>query len=242
MMGIDRWRWMVGMWSAIWTLIALTGGLRAVEVIQGPDAVIDASGTKATLTWQTDAECGTRVRYGLAPDKLEWKAGDGVAVQHSAILEGLAPGTTYYYTVGTAKVRLKSGQFTLPAKGATPEGPVLKKKPPTESAAAPRAPPARVTWGHLPSLRDHFERHGSDFAAKNEEDYARQAWEFLQRAMTEGLPAKQDASDGTLRVYDPASGAFAAYNRDGTTKTYFKPGSSGYWDRQPGRPVRLRKP
>lgn len=242
MMGIDRRRWMTGMWSAVWMLICLAGSLRAVEVTQGPEALVAASGTQATLRWQTDAECGTRVRYGLTPDKLEWKAGDGVAIQHSVTLEGLTPGTTYYYTVGTAKVRLKSGQFTLSEKGATPEGPVLKKKPAMESPAAPRAPPAKVTWGHLPSLRDHFERHGADFAAKSEEDYARQAWEFLQRAMAEGLPAKQDSSDGTLRVYDPASGAFAAYNRDGTTKTYFKPGSSGYWDRQPGRPVRLRKP
>lgn len=242
MMGIDRWRWVMGMWFAAGMLLCLTGSLRAVEVTQGPEAVVDASGTKATLSWRTDTECGTRVRYGLMPDKLEWKAGDGVAVQHAVTLEGLTPGATYYYTVGTAKVRLKSGQFTLPVKGGAAGAPVLKKPPQASSQASPRAPPARVTWGYLPSLRDHFERHGPDFGAKNEEDYARQAWEFLQRAVTEGLPAKQDGSDGTLRVFDPASGVFAAYNSDGTTKTYFKPGSSGYWDRQPGRPVRLRKP
>ena len=56
---------------------------------------------------------------------------------------------------------------------------------------------------------------------------------------TTGLPAKRDA-DGSLRVFDPATGAFAAYNRDGTTKTYFKPGSPGYFERQPGTPVDLR--
>lgn len=241
-MGIDRWRWMMRIGAAVGMLISLVGGVGAVEVTQGPEVVVAASGTQVTLNWRTDAECGTRVRYGLVPDKLEWKAGDGVAVQHSVTLDSLMPGTTYYYAVGTAKVRLKSGQFTLPQKGETAEGALLKKKPLAESPAAPRAPPARITWGYLPSLRDHFERHGPDFGAKSEEDYARQAWEFLQRAMAEGLPAKADASDGTLRVFDPGSGAFAAYNRDGTTKTFFKPGSPGYWDRQPGRPVRLRKP
>ena len=114
----------------------------------------------------------------------------------------------------------------------------------------PRAAPARApvsstafragqTWGNPATLPDHFARHGSDFGATNAQDYAHLAWQFLQRARAEGLPAKVDPA-GTLRVYDPASGAFAAYNRDGTTKTFFKPGSPGYFDRQPGRLVNLK--
>ena len=43
----------------------------------------------------------------------------------------------------------------------------------------------------------------------------------------------------------PLAGSGAAivkiYNRDGTTKTYFKPGSPDYFDRQPGRPVKLNR-
>jgi pyocin large subunit-like protein len=65
------------------------------------------------------------------------------------------------------------------------------------------------------------------------------AWEFLQRAKTEGLPAKQDET-GVLRVFDPGSGAFAAYNRDQTTKTFFKPGSRDYFARQPGHSIDLK--
>lgn len=91
----------------------------------------------------------------------------------------------------------------------------------------------------METLGDHFARHGRDFNARNADDYAAQAAAFLQRAKTTGLPAKRDA-DGSLRVFDPATGAFAAYNRDGTTKTYFKPGSPGYFDHQPGTPVDLR--
>jgi pyocin large subunit-like protein len=88
-------------------------------------------------------------------------------------------------------------------------------------------------------LADHFDRHGRDFRAASAEDYAAQAWLFLVRACAEGLPAKQD-SDGVVRVFDPGSGAFGAYNRDGTTKTYFKPGRRGYFEDQPGEPVNLR--
>ena len=44
-------------------------------------------------------------------------------------------------------------------------------------------------------------------------------------------------TDGTVRVFDPKTGAFASFNRDGTAKTYFRPGNSGYWQRQPGRPI-----
>ena len=95
------------------------------------------------------------------------------------------------------------------------------------------------TWGNPRSLRDHFERHGRDFAAKDANDYARMAAEFLRRAKAESLPAKVDDS-GTIRVFDPGSGAFGAYNRDGTTKTFFKPASNGYFDRQPGRRVDLK--
>lgn len=120
------------------------------------------------------------------------------------------------------------------------------RPPPAYPPAAPRsvpainALPARQTWGNPSSLADHFARHGADFGARDADDYARQAWEFLQRAKAEGLPAKLDA-DGTLRVFDPRSGAFAAYNRNGTAKTFFKPGRPGYFEHQPGRPIDLRK-
>ena len=97
----------------------------------------------------------------------------------------------------------------------------------------------RQTWANPASLPDHFARHGSDFGARSAEDYARLAFQFLQRAKAEGLPAKVD-NQGVLRIYDPRSGTFGAYNSNGTTKTFFKPGRPGYFERQPGRPVNLK--
>lgn len=98
---------------------------------------------------------------------------------------------------------------------------------------------ARETWGRMETLEDHFVRHGRDFNAQNAEDYAAQAAALLKRARTSGLPAKR-AGDGTIRVFDPKTGAFGAYNSDGTTKTFFKPNSPTYFDRQPGERIDLR--
>jgi pyocin large subunit-like protein len=82
-------------------------------------------------------------------------------------------------------------------------------------------------------LQRHFRDHDADFGAKNADEYAEMASDFLQRAQREGLPTKID-SNGVIRVYDPQSNTFGALNPDGTTRTFFKPTSATYWDRQPG--------
>lgn len=131
-----------------------------------------------------------------------------------------------------------SGDATAPAnRGALP--PTASK---FESAVAKtvvaiqNALPARATWGNPRSLADHFERHGGDFRAKDADEYARMAWQFGELAKQGHFLVKVD-EDGVRRVFDPRSGAFAAYNSDGTTKTYFKPNSRDYFARQPGRLV-----
>ena len=123
--------------------------------------------------------------------------------------------------------------------GLQPNGGAVKEKQQSGPRALQSAAETTRTWGNPGSLRDHFERHGRDFAAKDADGYARMAAEFLDRAKAEGLPAKVDEA-GTIRVFDPRTGGFGAYNSDGTTKTFFKPGSNGYFDRQPGRRVDLR--
>jgi hypothetical protein len=98
-------------------------------------------------------------------------------------------------------------------------------KPPTLD----RIPEQR--WGDPASLDDHFARHGNDFGARSPEEYARMATEFFER---DDLPRKV-TPDGTIRIYDPSTNTFGAYNADGTTKTFFTPGSGAdYWERQPG--------
>src|SRR5215472_7838690 len=100
---------------------------------------------------------------------------------------------------------------------------------------------AGESWGDPATLADHFARHGADFGATTADEYAAQASAFLQRSQAEGLPTKVD-SRGVIRVYDPNTNTFGAYNPNGTTRTFYKPDPSihgyptnwDYWLAQPG--------
>lgn len=110
---------------------------------------------------------------------------------HTATVTALKPGVKYTVVVGTARVWLATNEFTTADTTATTSPEKIAAAPPGKTTSA-TAPPTRKIWVNLPSLPDHFARHGADFGAKNPDDYARKAWEFLQRAKTEGLPAKVD--------------------------------------------------
>lgn len=239
-----------------WVVGWLVSPLQAAELLEGP--TVEAQARSATISWRTDVATGARVRYGTAPDRMTSRAEGPVSGRHAITLEGLQPGTRYVFSIGTAKHVLATNAFTTTGGNvATPEpkGATNPVAVPDRSvtgagagaggrtaspAARPQAPPTRETWGSLRTLVDHFERHGRDFGSRNADDYAAQAWEFRQRAIREGLPAKRD-TEGVLRIYDPRTRAFGAYNRDGTTRTYFKPGRRDYFDDQPGRPVDLKQ-
>jgi hypothetical protein len=211
----------------------------AAEITGGP-SVEFTNGTQAVIRWSTDVSTGSRVFFGESPARMTRRVQGEEGVNHSAVLPALEPGTKWFFTVGTARVPLATNSFIVPGKT------FRERAPPNASEAtsttrgaeaARKAPPARETWGDLRSLPDHFERHGRDFKAKDADDYARIAWEFQQGAKAKGLLIKVD-SDGVTRIYDPKSGALGAYNRDGTTKTFFKPNSRDYFERQPGELVR----
>ncbi len=225
------------------TLLLIFGFLArtvlAVEIVGGVH--VAATGNTATLRWKTDVECGSRVRVGLAAENLDRKlSADGVGVDHGIVVGVLQPDTTYFFNVGTSRKVLAVGSFHTSGQAATKSGSAAPEK--KTLLPVRKAPPTRKIWGNIGSLQDHFDRHGRDFGAKTPDDYARMSWEFLNRALDEGWSAKVDGSDGTIRIWDAKSRAFAAYNRDGTTKTYFKPGGPDYFERQPGKPTKLIRP
>jgi pyocin large subunit-like protein len=102
--------------------------------------------------------------------------------------------------------------------------------------------PAATTRGRADTLADHFARHGGDFGAASEAEYAQQASRFFQRGIGDGLPTKINPKDGSIRIYDPQSNTFGAYNADGSTRTFYKPDPArrgfatnwDYWVSQPG--------
>lgn len=234
----------------------------AVNLVAPPEISPTTDGA-TMLRWTLDSAAGGRVRFGLAADQLDQIAADAVGTAHTLTLRGLKPGTKYFYSLGTSRHDLTTGSFIAGGGAAAPKNatdtqtPAPKKsllqkitgftaKPPAPTAtpvppvaknpAVRDAPATRRTWGNIGSLPDHFARHGGDFSAKSEDDYAAQAWRFRERAVAEHLPMKLD-TDSTVRVFDPKTRAFASFNRDGTTKTYFRPDSASYWQRQPGRAI-----
>lgn len=226
-------------------VVAVFGGAwaHAVELLGQPQ--VTPAPTSATITWKTDVACGTRLQYGLTEAQLTHKLEGPVSATHEVRLVALAPGTTYHYSIGSARARLSTGTFTTTgaAPSATPQPSMVRRvlnaiTPEKKATPAPAVPPTSKIWGNVATLQDHFDRHGKDFASKSPKDYAAGAWLFLQRARAENLPMKLDDTDGTLRIFDLSTGAFAAYTSEGKTKTYFKPGSPGYWQRQPGRLVK----
>lgn len=244
----------------LWLASFLFGhaSLQAVTLTSSPK--VEAGKDTATITWRTDVECGSRLNYGRSPTALNQRADGKVSADHTVTIGALEPGTTYYYSVGSAREKLAAGSFTTSATNAPPQtatssgddksksgglsgllskiglGKSSTPAPTPTKPAELRAPPTRSTWGNLSSLVDHFERHGRDFGATSPDDYAAKAWLFREQARAAGLPMKLDA-DGTVRMWDGRTRSFAAYNRDGTTKTFFKPDSPTYWQRQPGRPI-----
>ncbi|MDQ2868646.1 MAG: hypothetical protein M3R59_09600 [Verrucomicrobiota bacterium] len=219
--------------------VAFSGAAFATGLVGAPE--IARHGTEATIRWQTDVACGTRVK--IAPHATVIEPSDHTpTTAHSARIIALQPGVAYQISLGTARKWLATQTLAAANTPTTPPPPLATATPQPSVAVIASSvirPPARRTWGNPGSLPDHFNRHGGDFGATDPEDYARKAWEFQQQAKREGFPAKLD-SDGTLRVFDPKTGAFAAYNRDGTTKTFFKPGSRDYFERQPGRSIDLK--
>ena len=93
--------------------------------------------------------------------------------------------------------------------------------------------PAPDSWADLSTLKRHFLRHGADFESESDVNYAQRAARFFLESQQHHLPTKIDLN-GTIRIYEPSSNTFGSYNPLGKTRTFFKPKSSTYWQRQAG--------
>jgi len=243
-------------------LLACVPVASGLTLINGPH--VKAGETTASVTWTTDVEAGTRLHYGTQEKLLDQRASDSVGTEHRINLAGLLPGTTYHFSVGSARVLLGQGSFqTTGAPAATERskvsvgttvmrflsGLISPDSKAGSAASAPKptavttdsvltAPPTYQTWRQLDTLEDHYERHGADFRSVSKDHYATQAWLFLQRARQNAMPMKWDDADNTLRVWESKTRTFAAYDSRGKTRTFFKPSNPDYWNRQPGRSVK----
>jgi hypothetical protein len=111
--------------------------------------------------------------------------------------------------------------------------------PPAGTRGAPPhvASPAHPEIGFHSRERliEHFRKHGRDFDARDAESYLRLAQSLRDRGAG-GDVIEAVRADGVICRFDRARGAFLAYDRDLTIRTFFKPNDGeAYFRRQLGR-------
>jgi pyocin large subunit-like protein len=83
---------------------------------------------------------------------------------------------------------------------------------------------------------EHFAKHASEFGRITPEQYLHLAQE-LRDAPAGGPILEITKPEGVITRFDKRSGAFGAYNRDRTIRTFFKPNDGErYFRRQANRP------
>jgi pyocin large subunit-like protein len=84
-------------------------------------------------------------------------------------------------------------------------------------------------------LDEHYAKHGAEFGRITKQDYLHQA-QLLRDAGVGGPVLQTVRADGVTTRYDRQTGAFIAFNRNGTIRTFFKPhDGERYYRRQAER-------
>jgi hypothetical protein len=84
-------------------------------------------------------------------------------------------------------------------------------------------------------LEEHYDKHGAEFGHITRQDYLRQA-QLLRDARVGGPVLETVRADHVTTRYDRETGAFIAFNPNGTIRTFFKPNDGErYYRRQAER-------
>ena len=109
------------------------------------------------------------------------------------------------------------------------------------AVATPAAAPSRPEIGFRSrqQLVEHYRKHGAEFEGFSQEEYLRAAQLLRDRAVS-GPVLEISRGDGVRSRFDRTSGAFLAFDTDGTIRTFFRPNDGeSYFRRQarrrPGR-------
>src|SRR5262245_33302331 len=108
-------------------------------------------------------------------------------------------------------------------------------------AAAPGDAGTGKVWGirvgfvNERRLEEHYEKHGAEFGNITRLDYLHQA-QLLRDTQVGGPVLETGRRDGVTTRFDRQTGAFIAFNPDGTIRTFFKPNDGErYYRRQAER-------
>ena len=132
---------------------------------------------------------------------------------------------------------LRSGAGT--STGGSDSAPLPVPTP--SSAPAPGAevrPPAAspVGFRSRARLEEHYDKHGMEFGRISIEEYLARAQALRDAPAGGDVLEVVRPSDGVVSRFDRATGAFLAFDADGTIRTFFKPNDGeAYFRRQAKR-------
>ena len=116
----------------------------------------------------------------------------------------------------------------------------VERQPAAPVTLAPSASPARAGAGFRSEarFREHFDKHGHEFGRITAAEYL-----ALARTLRDRPPGPRVLEavrpDGVISRFDRDAGAFLAFDRDGTIRTFFKPrDGEAYFRRQRDRATR----
>jgi hypothetical protein len=136
--------------------------------------------------------------------------------------------------IGWGITLLQSRPTPLP----TPE---LGAQPPSASASNPSPALTKsvrrdIGFRSRDRLVDHYAKHGREFGAISMPEYLAQAQALRDRPLDAMTLELVRTTDGVVSRFDRTSGAFLAFNRDYTIRTFFKPNDGeDYFRRQARR-------
>lgn len=101
-----------------------------------------------------------------------------------------------------------------------------------ERPASPR-PDAGKGFRNQSRLLEHFAKHGAEFGAASPQEYLSLAQQLRDAPLSSDLLEDIRSSDGVVSRFQKSTGAFLAFDSDGTIRTFFKPNDGErYYRRQ----------
>ncbi len=121
------------------------------------------------------------------------------------------------------------------ARSAPPAGTVAPAGATVADTSAARGFGPEMGFRSPQRLREHFEKHGGEFAAASAGEYLRQAQQLRDAPLGEAVRELR-RGDGSISRFDRSTGAFLAFDADGTIRTFFRPNDGeAYFRRQARR-------
>jgi hypothetical protein len=139
--------------------------------------------------------------------------------------------------------REASAPLAVPAASSAPSAPASAapaetSPPPSAPAQAGRAPatPRGIGFRNAQRLAEHFAKHGHEFDAPSASAYLALAQALRDAPVGGDVLEIRRPSDGVVSRFDRRSGAFLAFDSDGTIRTFFRPNDGeSYFRRQARR-------